>query len=135
MLKFPGLFLLTMAVLLGGCATIADSPDSALRARASAYYDALIAADYRAAYGFFTPGYRAARSFQEHSMIVPPQGRYRAAVVGDVRCVTEQACDVLVSTRFEFDKSVRPIGGMVVPIDVTDRWVFVEGGWYLAPRR
>ncbi|HRQ56930.1 MAG TPA: hypothetical protein PLN31_05895 [Azoarcus taiwanensis] len=133
--KFRTLSLAVTAAMLGACSTVPPSPESALRSRASAYYDSLIKQEYRAVYGFFTPGYRAARSFEEHFMIAPPQGRYLEASVEDVRCVTDHACDVVINSRFEFAKSVQPVGGMIVPMDVTDRWVFVDGNWYLAPKR
>ena len=128
--------------LLAACATApeqpaigaAETPEAALRARAAAYYATLIAGQYQAAYEFFTPGYRATWSPQAHYQIHPPVGKYLSAEVASVHCVSETACDVVATTRFRFGDKEQLVGGSEVPIDVTSRWLMVDGTWFFVPR-
>ncbi|TAL06676.1 MAG: hypothetical protein EPO03_06535 [Porticoccaceae bacterium] len=112
----------------------AETPEAALRARATAYYATLIAGQYKEAYEFFAPGYRATWSPQAHYQIHPPVGKYLSAEVTDVTCVSETACDVVTATRFRFNEKEQLIGGEEVPIPVTSRWLKVDGTWFFVPR-
>jgi hypothetical protein len=51
-----------------------------------------------------------------------------------VRCVSETACDVVATTRFRFGDKEQLVGGSEVPIDVTSRWLKVDGTWFFVPR-
>jgi hypothetical protein len=110
-----------------------ETPEAALRARAAAYYATLIAGQYQAAYEFFTPGYRATWSPQAHYQIHPPAGKYLSAEVASVRCVSETACDVVATTRFRFGDKEQLLGGTEVPMDVTSRWLNLDGTWFFVP--
>ncbi len=112
---------------------VAETPEAALRARAAAYYAALVAGQYEAAYGFFTPGYRATWPASAHYQIHPPAGKYLSADVLSVKCVSETVCDVVVATRFRFNDRENLIGGTEVPVDVSSRWLNVDGVWYFVP--
>lgn len=112
----------------------AETPEAALRARVAAYYATLIAGQYQAAYEFFTPGYRATWSPQAHYQIHPPAGKYLSAEVASVQCVSESACDVVTATRFRFGDKEQLIGGSEIPMDVTSRWLKVDGTWFFVPR-
>lgn len=112
----------------------AETADAALRARATAYYAALIAGQYKEAYEFFAPGYRATWSPQAHYQIHPPVGKYLSAEVSSVNCVSETACDVVTATRFRFNDKEQLIGGEEVPMPVTSRWLNVDGTWFFVPR-
>lgn len=112
----------------------AETPEAALRARATAYYASLIAGQYEEAYEFFTPGYRATWSPQAHYQIHPPAGNYLSAEVLSVQCVSETACDVVTATRFRFGSKEQLVGGSEIPLDVTSRWLNVDGTWYFVPK-
>ncbi len=115
-------------------APAAETPEAALRARATAYYAALIAGQYKEAYDFFSPGYRATWSLPAHYQIHPPVGQYLSAEVSSVNCVSETACDVVTATRFRFNDKEQLLGGEEVPIPVTSRWLNVDGTWFFVPR-
>lgn len=113
---------------------VAETPEAALRARAAAYYASLIAGQYKEAYEFFTPGYRATWSPQEHYQVHPPAGKHLSAEILSVQCVSETACDVVAATRFRFGDKERLVGGSEVSLDVTSRWLNVDGTWYFVPK-
>ena len=138
MLKHLSAIVLT--VLLAACAGAPpapappQTPEQELRARVTAYFDALIAQDYKAAYQFFTPGYRSTWSATDHYQIRPVIGTWLSAEVLGVECVSEHACDVTVATRFRFAQGVVPLGGQEIPMDQKYRWLYTEGDWYHLPR-
>lgn len=117
-----------------GAIAPAATPEAALRARVAAYYATLIAGQHLEAYEFFTPGYRATWSPQAHYQIHPPVGTYLSAEVASVHCVSETACDVVVTARFRFGQKEQLVGGSEVPLDVNSRWLHVDGDWFFVPR-
>lgn len=124
-----------VATLLAACQTTPLDPEAALRTRVSGYYGALEKQDFRAAYGYLTPGYRSAHAFMEYAQLHRPPGRHAEMEILKISCPSDDACEVLGSSQFEFDKSVQPVGGMSVPMQTRDRWLNVEGEWYLVPKR
>lgn len=114
-------------------ATPASTPEAALRARVAAYYAALMADQYEAAYGFFPPGYRETWSAQAYYQIHPPVGKYLSVDPLSVKCASETVCDVVVSVRFRFAERQEVLGGIEVPMDVSSRWLNVAGEWYFVP--
>lgn len=125
---------LGLLMLASACASLPGGQET-LEHRAKGYYSALIDGDFKGAYGYFAPSYRENVPVGEHYQRRPPGGRVLTAEPGKVECVSESACDVSFSTHFRFDKSVQPLGGMEVPLSFTERWVLVDGQWYLMPRR
>ncbi|MFZ5654633.1 MAG: hypothetical protein ACOY42_09610 [Pseudomonadota bacterium] len=131
---------LALIALLAGCATAPapapepKTPEEALRERVEAYYQALIAKDYKGAYEFFTPGYRSTWSATDHYQIHPIIGTWLSAKVLSVDCVSEEVCDVMVNTRFRFNQNVQPLGGQEIPMDTRHRWLKADGEWYYLPR-
>lgn len=129
---------IVLTLLLAACAGTPPAPpktpEEALRERVTAYYQALIAKDYKGAYAFFTPGYRATWSATDHYQIHPIIGAYLDAEVLAVDCVSDAACDVTVHTRFRFNDNVAPLGGQELPMDTKHRWLKVEGDWYYLPK-
>ena len=135
--QFPAIVL---TVLLAACASAPqpapepETPQQALSERVEAYYQALIARDYKGAYQFFTPGYRSTWSVTDHYQIHPIIGTWLSAEVLSVDCVSEQACDVSVSTSFRFQENIEPLGGQEIPMDLKHRWLKTEGDWYYLPK-
>lgn len=130
-----------LATLLAGCMGASNappvapkSPEDELRERVAAYFQALVAKDYRKAYEFFAPGYRSTWSAADHYQIHPVIGTYLAGEVRTISCLGEDVCDVTVHTRFRFDKGVEPLGGQELPMDVKYRWLKTEGEWYYLPQ-
>ena len=131
---------IVLTVLLAACASAPEpvpepkTPQEALRERVEAYYQALIAKDYKGAYAFFTPGYRTTWSVTDHYQIHPIIGTWLSAEVLSVDCVNEQVCDVVVRTSFRFKEEVEPLGGQEIPMDLKHRWLKTDGDWYYLPR-
>jgi hypothetical protein len=129
---------IVLTVLLAACASAPapepKTPEEALRERVEAYYQALIARDYKGAYEFFTPGYRSTWSVTDHYQRKPVIGTWQSAEVLSVDCVNEQACDVMVRTSFRFQKNMEPLGGQELPMDLKYRWLKTDGDWYYLPK-
>lgn len=128
-----------VTVLLTGCAGTPDAPapktpEKALRERVTAYFQALVAQDYRKAYEFFAPGYRSTWSVTDHYQIHPIIGTWLAGEVLAIECPSAEVCDVTVSTRFRFNAEVEPLGGQELPMDMKYRWLKTEGEWYYLPQ-
>lgn len=127
-------FVIAVAVL-GGCQTVPPDPQAELQQRANGYFKALESQEFRAAYDYLTPGYRSAHSFMEYAQLNRPPGSHTSIEMVEIKCVADDACDVFGRSQFKFDKSVNPVGGMIVPMDLQDRWLRLDGGWYLVPKR
>ena len=57
-----------LAVVLSSCAAIAPrSPESAVKERAQARWDALVKGDFNAAYGYLSPGSRSVVSASDYA--------------------------------------------------------------------
>lgn len=125
--------LLTMSLI--GCQTVPSDPEASLRIRVLGYFDALEEQDYRTAYEYLTPGYRSAHSVLEYVQLHRPPGRHSEPEIQQIECPSADVCEVMVASRFEFDKSVHPVGGLIVPMQTSDRWLVSEGMWYLVPKR
>lgn len=128
-----------LATLLVGCAGTATTPppktpEEALRERVTAYFQALVAEDYRKAYEFFAPGYRSTWSVTDHYQIHPVIGTYLKGDVLAIHCPSEDVCDVTVSTRYRFNDDVEPLGGQELPMDMKYRWLMTDGEWYYLPQ-
>lgn len=127
-------FAFAIAVLVG-CQTVPADPQADLALRAEGYFKALESQDFRAAYGYLTPGYQSAHTFMEYAQLHRPPGRHTSIEMIEIKCVSDEACDVVGRSQFQFDKSVNPVGGMIVPMDLLDRWLLLDGVWYLVPKR
>lgn len=131
-----------LAVLAGialvGCgakmAADRDGPDADVLARAGAYFDAMIAQDYRRAYEMLSPGYRETNSFSRYAQLKLPPGVYRDAVVERKECASEQVCDVITRVTFLYGDHMGVLRGTEVSMHLRERWLKVDGRWYLLPK-
>jgi len=121
--------------LLGGCATVPDKPEDAVAQRAQARYEALIAKDYKKAYAYFTPAFREANAYESWIRSRPPRAAFLAARVLKVECPTQDACSVEMETSYESPRGVRAAPKGPVERVTPERWVQVDGQWWLFQTR
>ena len=118
---------------LAGCASAPPAkPEVAVAERAQARYDALIAKNYKAAYEFLSPAYRARFNFENHLRARPIITTYTAAKVLSVECESDAACKTQIEVT---SKGLRVPAGRGMPnwpitSVETEQWVRVDGQWW-----
>ena len=125
--------LLAAAVLVSGCATsVSDSPETAVRVRAQAWLDALMAFDIEGIHSFTSTAYQSAHSAAYYSRNYAGRGMWKTATLGDIRCDGAEEfalCKVRVVVTYR---------GFMMPEDMTteltETWVQMDGIWYTQPR-
>lgn len=128
---------LAMLGLLGGCATMGggSSATDQVTRRVEARYAALVAKDYRKAYEFLTPAYRQGMPFISHQSAHRPLATYVSAKVLSVACVSDTACDAEIEIAYTDVEGVRFKPKGVVTSVHPERWVKIDGQWWLHFRR
>jgi hypothetical protein len=120
-------------VLVSGCATpVSDNPEVAVRVRAQAWLDALMAFDIGGIYSFTSPAYQSAHSAAYYSRNYAGRSMWKTAELGDIQCDGAQEfalCKVTVIVTYR---------GFAMPEDMTteltETWVQMGGVWYTQPR-
>lgn len=139
-MKFKRLFerLLPLVVVgvISGCATTQpDDGKSALERRVGAYYEQLVAGEYRKAYEYFSPGHRKRFAFSEHYQAYPPVARFEEARIRKMDCKSDDACTVEMIATFVFQTDMKELDGRRLTTTLPDRWVRLDGKWWLLPPR
>lgn len=130
-LRFLARMSLALAVVLlaAGCAEFGAKshlpPEEAVRLRAQAWADALLAGDLQGAWAYTSPHYRQFSTSKDYSRFVLGSGRWSSAVVDSVRC-TEDVCDVKIIVEYEI-KLMKMANRR--PLDY--KWVLVDSEWWL----
>lgn len=120
--------MLVAAALLAGCAALpASAPEDAVRARAQARWDAVIAGDWEKAYGFATPAYRAALDLHQFRVRHDALIKHRKASVFDVACESDTLCKVKMQVTFTPPQDI-PTPDLTTVIE--ERWVAEDGQWW-----
>jgi len=118
-----------LVALTGGCALGGKKPDlppeEAVKIRAQAWADAVLAKDIEAAYGFTTPNYREYSSAQRYSSTVAGSLRWTEAEVDSVQC-DEEVCEVRVIIGYKIKRY-----GIENRRVVDYKWLKVAGQWWL----
>lgn len=120
------------AAALAGCVTTAaapKTPEQQVADRALAYWQAVIANDYKATYALMTPGYRMRYTYEKHILRSQPIATFLTAEVKSVACSTEEHCEAQVALTFTNLQGVRMRPGTVDDTVVTDKWVRLDGQW------
>lgn len=133
---FKRILTLIAALAITGCAALQpDDGKSALERRVGAYYAQLVAGDYRKAYEYFSPGHRKRFAFHEHYQAYPPVARFEEARIREVDCKSDAACTVEMIATFVFKTDMKELDGRRITTTLPDRWVKVDGKWWLLPPR
>jgi hypothetical protein len=119
-----------MLFVLPGCASLKPStPEEAVAQRAQAYFDAVIAKDYKTSYSLHSPSYRGMYSYEAHVLRSAGSGiNYLTAKVLRVNCPSAEACVARVEISYK-------AGGLRIPVEwpvttmLEDRWAHIDGEW------
>lgn len=117
-----------------GCSSLgggAQLPQDAVRERAQAWLDAVMAEKFAAAWEYTSPNYRQFSSAEDYVSVVQGSARWTSATVDSVTC-TEDVCDVGIMVEYKIAK-----------LNVQNRrslpykWVLIDKEWwlYVPPRR
>lgn len=122
--------------LLAGCAALPPAtPEEAVAKRVQERYDALIARDFKAAHGYFSPAYRDRMPYETWIRARPPLARFQSARVLKVECVTDDTCNVEVESAYESPRGVRSAPKGMIDRVTPERWIRVDGQWWLFQAR
>jgi hypothetical protein len=125
-------FLITMALVSGCATTDVNTPEAAVRERAQAWLDALMAFDIDGIYSFTSPAYQSAHSAGYYSRNYAGRNMWKSAELGDIGCDGAEEfalCKVKVIVTYR---------GFLMEEDMTseltETWVNMGGIWYTQPR-
>lgn len=76
------------------------SDEAIVRERAQARWDALVKDDFKAAYGYMSPGSRAIVTAPDYAASLR-KGFWKSAMVDKVECGSAQSCDVIATIEYE----------------------------------
>ncbi len=95
------LLIWTAALLLAACASLgSQSPEQEVKARAQARWDALVQGDFKAAYGYLSPGSRVVLPEKEYVNSLR-RDFWKSAKVDQATC-SDKRCQVDVTIEYEF---------------------------------
>lgn len=115
-----------LCFMQAGCAMLEPrSPEDAVRERAQAYWDAVIAGKWEKAYGFTTPGFRTAVDLFGFRTRIAAQVKLKSAEVVNVNC-KDTACEATM--RIGLVPLLK--GYPETKTDLTERWVQEDGDWW-----
>jgi len=121
--------------LLAACAATPAARDKLIEERAQARWDALLARDYEAAYGYLSPGYRSTTSVTDFEISVRARRvQYISAEYRSHSC-EEAVCTVQIMVGY---RVVRPVVGVPEWKStslVEERWINSDGGWWFLPEK
>jgi len=116
-------FLAVAVVAVAGCATVGGEPPEAIvKERAQARWDLMVKGDFKAAYGYLSPGSRAVLSESSYVGSLK-KGFWKSARVDSVTCRSAEACDV--SATIEYDYM-----GHHTKTPLRESWIRDEGQWW-----
>lgn len=124
----------SFALLAAGCASLKPAaPEEAVAQRAQAYFDAVIANDYKTTYAMHVPSYRKRYSYEAHVLRSAGTGvNLLNARVTRVNCPSAEACVATLEVTYK-------AGGLRGAVDwpvstiLEDRWAYIDGEWERMP--
>ncbi|MGD9943730.1 MAG: hypothetical protein AB7L76_21355 [Burkholderiaceae bacterium] len=130
---------LAASAVLAGCATTAGGgggdPAEVVKRRAEERYQAMIDKNFRKAYEYLSPAYRQSMPFISHHSAHRPLATYVSAKVLSVQCPSDSACDVEIEVGYRDVDGLRFKPKGTVTSVYPERWVKVDGQWWLHFRR
>ena len=127
------LYIWICCLVTTGCASVPESSEKAVEARASAWLDALMQYDIDGIYAYTSPAYRSAHSARFYSKNYAGRNMWKSASLGGILCDVSKdhglcTVDVVVTYRgFGMTED------MVTTLRET--WVQIDGVWYSQPRQ
>lgn len=121
-----GMICAACLTVLAGCASFATrEPETDVRERAQARWDALVTGNWEKAYSFATPAYRKAVDLFGFRGRSAPAAKLKSAEVVNVKC-KDATCDVTM--RIGFAPLQR--GYPETTTDLEERWILEAGEWW-----
>ena len=116
-------------LFLAACTTTVNnlSSEERVKARSQERLDALVKKDFKKAYSYASPGYRANVQYHNHVSKVLGAKLWTAGVVDSVECEPSgDVCDVVVSVTYYFPqakmKNTRPL---------KEKWIYIDEEWWI----
>lgn len=121
---------LAAVALLVGCASIdSGTPEEIVKTRATARWKAMVARDFKGAYEYLAPSYRAVSSFERYNTQLNGGAAWVKTDVARVQCESAEKCTAFI--RIES----KPLGIMNfkgnIVTGVSETWLLEGGKWWL----
>ncbi|HET9049991.1 MAG TPA: hypothetical protein VFN29_13660 [Chiayiivirga sp.] len=101
---------------------------------AKARWDALVAKDVAKAYGYLTPGTRAAQSKEAYSIqLMSATINWTGANVTGVKCEDENVCSATVMVTYKVAGAAPGMGQVEGFAPVVEKWLHSGGEWFFLP--
>ena len=114
-----------VAIMLFAACTEPLAPEEAVRQRAQAWMDALLASDLEGAYAYTSPSYRQLANVGRYHARVQGSGRWITGEVSNVVC-QEHVCQVRVTIEYEIKRM-----GIRNRKPMDYKWIEADGEWWL----
>jgi predicted small secreted protein len=123
---------LLLATLMSACATT-KSPETDIRQRAQARWDALLAGDYDTAYQYYSPGYRSSTSRVDFEISTRLRAvRWTSVEVLESSCEAD-VCTVSTHAGYTVVGALPGVPEWKSKKKLTERWVRTRGQWWFLP--
>ncbi len=121
---------LAAVVLLAGCASIeSGTPEEIVQARATARWKAMVAHDFKGAYEYLAPSYRAVSSFERYNEKLNGGAAWAKVEVARVRCESAEKCTASIRIESKPIGVMNFKGNIITGVDET--WLLEDGKWWL----
>jgi len=125
-----GIHLLLATAILGGCALVEKRPaEDSVQQRAQERLDLMWYGKMEEAYLYTSPGYREIRSWQQYAADWAGSQMWKEAQVHRVNCGDSDqpdSCQVTVRVVFLAPRQDDPVTTFL-----EERWLWIDGEWYL----
>jgi len=113
-----------------GCATVAATPELAVRERAVGHWKARMANDTEAAYAYMPPSYRAVKSLDSYKKSLGDV-QLTAAQVERVTCESADKC--VATAKIEAKVTLRRANTPPIVTYYDETWIRENGQWWVFP--
>ena len=119
------------ALALSGCASMATTPELAVRERATSHWKARLSGDMEAAYAFMPPSYRAVTTLDGYKKGFGNAAKLTSAQVEQVKCESADKC--VSTTKIEARVALARASASAVTTVYDEVWVRENGQWWVFP--
>ena len=121
---------LAAVALLAGCASMErGTPEEIVQARATARWQALMAGDFKKAYEYLAPSYRAVSSFERYKESFQSGSAWAKVDVARVQCESAEKCTAAIKIEGKALGVMSYRGNIITGADET--WLLESGKWWL----
>ncbi len=109
------------------------SKEEVVKQRAQEHMDALIAMDWKKAYGFFSPATRSLKPFEVYANRMKGGAIIRkSANVEKVEC-EEELCKVSILLGYLYVGDIAQMRGQEMTSRFQEKWILSDGNWWVSP--